>query len=188
MNDINVVVKAHEEKILPFLFTESSNEVNLTVRLIGKEASLTIVGIFLGKNGQAILFNTTIIHEAPQTKSRTMIRGVFFDRSSFTNDGLIRIIKGAKGADGFFSSKILLFDQAKGRSVPSLEIDENEVKAGHASTVGRPDASQVFYLQSRGIAKKQAELLVVSGFFDSAVSLLAKNKQEEVRKAIARSL
>lgn len=188
MNSIKVIVKADEEKTLPFIFTDSAEKIDITAYLAGKGASLHIIGIFLGRNTRSMLFNTNIIHEAPQTKSRTTIRGVFFDSSSFNNDGLVRIIKGAKGADGFFSSKILLFDQARGRSVPSLEIDENEVKAGHASTVGKPDAYQLFYLQSRGLSQRQAATLIISGFFEPAVSLLAKHKQEEVRKAITRRL
>lgn len=188
MINLEISLEADEEKVLPFIFTDSAEEINFTAYLVGQRARLHVVGIFLGQNTRSMLFNTNIIHKAPQTKSRTTIRGVFFDSSSFANDGLVRIIKGAKGADGFFSSKILLFDHAKGRSVPSLEIDENEVKAGHASTVGKPDPSQLFYLHSRGITKKQADLLIVSGFFEPAVSFLAKNQQEEARRAIARSL
>ena len=97
---------------------------------------------------------------------------------------MIRIIKGAKNTDGYFQSKVLLFDDAKGRSVPSLEIDENEVKAGHGSTIGRPDEEQLFYLRSRGLTEKQAESLIISGFFDTITSFLPQNMQKITKRKI----
>ncbi|MBI2034803.1 MAG: SufD family Fe-S cluster assembly protein [Candidatus Levybacteria bacterium] len=188
MRSIEVIIKADEEKILPFVFIDSAEKINLTAHLAGKGASLQIVGIFLGHNTQSVLFKTNVIHEASQTKSRTTIRGVFFNSSSFDNDGIVRIIKGAKGADGFFSSKILLFDHAKGRSIPSLEIDENEVKAGHASTVGRLDPSQLFYLQSRGLSRREAEYLMITGFFESVMVSLPKKERIISRRKITQLL
>jgi len=144
-----IIVKKNEEKVVPFVWIDPSassgqvEEVTIDAHLIGEGARLTIVGIFLGKKNTSITFNTNVIHDAPNTKSLTTLRGVFFNRSSISNDGIVRINNGAKGADGYFASKILLFDDAKGRSVPSLEIDENDLKAGHASTVGRPDEKQL---------------------------------------------
>lgn len=116
--------------------------------------------------------------------SRTDIRGVFLNNASISNDGMVRIANGAKGADGYFSSKILLFDNAKGISVPSLEIDENELKAGHASTIGRPDAEQLFYMQSRGLSEKEAQKLLIFGFFEPVILLLPKEIQKETREKI----
>ncbi len=164
------------------------NEVSLNARLIGEGASLKIVGIFFGSDHHSVIFNTNVEHAAKNTKSLTTIRGVFRDNSSINNDGMVRINKGAKNADGYFASKILLFDDAKGRSVPSLEIDENELKAGHASTIGRPDENQLFYLRSRGLTEKQASELIVTGFFEPIIAFLPKEEQKEVRKKIDSSL
>lgn len=186
MKNIDVIVKENKEKVLPYVFINQTQDVHVTVRLTGDGASVHIVGIFLSNRQNATTFNTTVIHESSHTKSRTELRGVFFDRASFNNDGMITIIKGAKGADGFFSSKILLFDNAKGRSVPSLEIDENEVKAGHASTVGRPDENQLFYLRSRGLSEKEAEKLIISGFFEPIMQYFLKDEREKVKKKIGK--
>ena len=175
----------NEEKVLPFLWINGKEDgISYTVRLVGDGASVRLVGIFLGKGQKEITFNTTVIHESLHTTSRTELRGVFFDRAFFNNDGLITITKGAKGADGFFRSKILLFGDAKGRSVPSLEIEENEVKAGHASTVGRPDEQQLFYLRSRGLSEQEAERLIISGFFDPVLKYFPKEEQKEIIKKI----
>jgi Fe-S cluster assembly protein SufD len=178
-------IKNRQEKIIPFVWFDQTTEIDLHIELIGEGSSVHIVGLFIGKESKHISFNTTVVHKASNTKSRTTIRGVFLDNSSFTNDGMICIEKGATGSDGFFSSKILLFDNAKGRSVPSLEIDENDLKAGHGSTVGKPDEEQIFYLQSRGLSEKEAEKLIVSGFFEPVISLLSSIQMKQVRKKIA---
>ncbi|MBI2074334.1 MAG: SufD family Fe-S cluster assembly protein [Candidatus Levybacteria bacterium] len=189
MKKINVVIKKNEEKILPFVWLNGDEaEVNVHARLVGEGANLLILGIFLGTGNKSVKFNTFVSHESPRTKSLTNLRGVFKGNSSFNNDGMIRINKGAKGSDGYFASKILLFDDAKGRSVPSLEIDENELKAGHASTVGRPDEQQLFYLRSRGLTQKEAEDLIVSGFFEPIISAFTINEQSNIRKKISTNL
>lgn len=183
MKKIQVVVNQNQEKIVPFVWFNPSfrpEEVLFEARLIKEGASLHFVGIFFGTNNQSIVFNTHVVHKARKTKSRTTLAGVFFDTSSFANNGMTRILKGAKGADAFFSSKILLFGDAKGRSVPSLEIDENEVRAGHASTVGRPDQEQLFYLRSRGLSEKEAERLIVKGFFAPIIKELSDHERKKI--------
>lgn len=186
MKSISITVGKNEERILPFIFVDDvEGEFEVEARLIGEGASLSIVGIFLGSKDCKLTFNTIVIHEAPMTKSVTSLRGVFGDNASFSNDGLITIKKGAKGADGYFSSKILLFDSARGRSVPSLEIDENDLKAGHASTVGRPDPMQIFYLRSRGLTEKEAVALIVAGFFVPLLSYLPEKERTVFKKRLS---
>lgn len=179
----------NEEKILPFIWINGKEtEINVDAKLIEDGASLHIVGIFLGTGEHRLTFNTRIVHDSPKTKSRITLRGVFKDNASFNNDGMVRINKGSRGADGYFASKILLFDNARGRSVPSLEIDENELKAGHASTVGRPDEQQLFYLRSRGLTQEEAEDLIVSGFFEPIISSFPINEQVNIREKISKNL
>ncbi len=185
MKTIELIVKENESVVYPYIWTNNSSEVvNIHAVLEGNNASLMLCGIFLGTENNAATFNTCVEHRGRNTRSLTTIRGVFTHTSSFSNDGMVRINKGAKGTDGYFQSKILLFDDAKGRSVPSLEIDENEVKAGHGSTVGRPDPEQLFYMKSRGLSERQAELLLIKGFFDPLVSLLPLKDKRDTEKII----
>lgn len=179
----------NEEKIVPVVWINGKENFIEIEEILNKQGeNLHIVGIFLGSNNSSVTFNTTVVHKAPKTKSRTTIRGVFLDNAVISNDGIISIKKGAKGADGYFASKILLFDNAKGRSVPSLEIDENDLKAGHASTVGRPSDEQLFYLRSRGISEKEAEKLIVTGFFDPVLQYLPVNEQKNIKKQLLQTL
>lgn len=183
MKTVDITVKDDEEKVYPFIWSDNdANEITLSAILTGDNASLTILGIFLGTGSHTVTFNTDVTHKGKNTKSLTLIRSVFLDRAVFNNDGMVRIVKGAKNTNGYFDSKVLLFDDAKGKSVPSLEIDENEVKAGHGSTIGRPDENQLFYLQSRGLSEKEAERLIISGFFEPIIKLLPKKEKELAKK------
>lgn len=168
--------------------SEKSDQKVFDISLEGDGCSLFLAGIFLGTGNSKIVFNSYVSHKARRTKSRTEIRGVFFGSSEIDNEAIIRIHRNASGSDGYFSSKILLFDDAKGRSVPSLEIDENDLKAGHASTVGRPDPQQLFYLKSRGVSEAEAIKLVVMGFYEPILSLLPKNEEREIKSKISKEL
>ena len=185
MKNIHIVVGKNEEKIYPFVWINGDDEeITIKAELQGDNASFLLCGLFLGTGNKKIIFNTDVTHRGRNTRSLTTLRGVFSKNVDFSNDGMIRIIKGAKNTDGYFQSKVLLFDDAKGRSVPSLEIDENEVKAGHGSTIGRPDEEQLFYLRSRGLTEKQAESLIISGFFDTITSFLPQNMQKITKRKI----
>jgi Fe-S cluster assembly protein SufD len=189
MKRIEVTVEEDEDRIIPFFWVNGKeDEVEVNARLVGEGARLTILGGFLGSSTRHLIFNTKVIHEAPKTKSLTMLRGVFRDSSVFYNDGLVSIENGATGSDGFFASKVLLFDNARGRSVPSLEIDENDLKAGHASTVGRPDEEQLFYLQSRGLTEAEAIELIVSGFFKPLFEKLPQADREKTENLFKRNV
>ncbi|MBI4097323.1 MAG: SufD family Fe-S cluster assembly protein [Candidatus Levybacteria bacterium] len=189
MKQIKIVVRKNEEKLLPiFWLNNKEKEIQITARLVGDNSRLTIVGIFFGDSANSVVFNTDVTHEGLHTKSLTFVRAVFKDTASFNNDGMVRIRKGAKNANGYFNSKVLLFDDAKGRSVPSLEIDENEVKAGHASTIGRPDENQLFYLKSRGLSEREAQELIISGFFMPAIEKLPAYEQNTNTKKLLRAI
>lgn len=185
MQQRSIKLKRNEEKVVPFIWINGAeSEVSFESDLTEENTRLHLVGLFLGTGSHKITFNTAISHTAHNTVSRTTIRAVFLDQADFNNDGLVRINRGAKNADGYFTSKILLFDDATGRSVPSLEIDENELKAGHASTIGRPDAEQLFYMKSRGIGEKEAQKLIIAGFFQPVIQLIPKVQQRNVQEKL----
>lgn len=189
MTVLKIIVKKNEEKILPIISLDrKSDEILVDAQLVGEGARLRLVGLFFEDGYQNITFKINVIHKAPDTYSRVDIRAVLYNHANFDNDGLIRIDRGAKKADGFYNSKVLLFDDSKGRSVPSLEIDENELKAGHASSVGRPSGAELFYLRSRGLSKETAEKLIVSGFFSPILMQLPQKDREEITKELNEKL
>jgi Fe-S cluster assembly protein SufD len=87
--------------------------------------------------------------------------------------GLIRIRPHARGTNAFQTNRTLtLSEGAWAESVPNLDIETNDVRCSHASTVGPIDEDQRFYLESRGIRPDVAQRLVVLGFFDEVLDQL----------------
>jgi Fe-S cluster assembly protein SufD len=86
--------------------------------------------------------------------------------------GDVFIRAAAEGTDTYeLNRNLLLTDGARADSVPNLEIETGEiVGAGHASTTGRFDDEQLFYLMSRGVNEADAKRLVVRGFFNEIIS------------------
>jgi Fe-S cluster assembly protein SufD len=80
---------------------------------------------------------------------------------------MIYVAPGAQKTDGYQSNKNLVLDkESRADSIPGLEIMADDVRCTHGATVGKIDPAEVFYLNSRGIPKDEAERLIVEGFFD----------------------
>jgi len=185
MKSISITLKENEEKTIPLVWTAGSGEINIEARLVGRRAKLSLVGAFFLANKDEVKLNVNIEHVAPDTTSETLIKSVLTDKAVGSFYGLVSIKKGAKNTDTFFrEDALLLSDTAKAEAVPSLEIDENEVKAGHASTVGPVDEEQLFYLMSRGITRKEAESLFVRGFLYPVSENLPEKEKEKIQKKL----
>jgi len=132
----------------------------------GGEAEL--LGLYFADAGQHLEHRLFVDHNAPHTRSNVDYRGALQGRGAHTvwiGDVLIR--KVAEGINTYESNKnLVLTDGCRADSVPNLEIETGEIEgAGHASTTGRFDDEQLFYLRSRGIDEAEARRLVVHGFF-----------------------
>src|SRR5437868_2896217 len=130
MKNLHIKIKKNKEKIIQNIIKKKNKKKKKTkeVKMVGQGERGNLMGLFFQHKNDNVKFHVNIVHKAPDTYSRVDIRAVLYDHANFDNDGMIRINHGAKKADGFYTSKVLLFDDAKGRSVPSLEIDENELK------------------------------------------------------------
>jgi Fe-S cluster assembly protein SufD len=170
-----IIVKKNEEKVLPVLWTGEEKELVYNIILAEKGASINFLGLLLGKEDQGLKLNIFVNHKAENTKSNVIIKSALRDSSSVFFDGLIKIEKGAKGTDAWLGAHLLLLSQkARGIAVPNLEILENDIKAGHAATVGRINDLELFYLMSRGLSEVTAKRLIVQGFLDSMINQFPK--------------
>jgi len=166
-----LTLKENQKEIIPFELVEGQKR--LDVILAGENASVEVVGLVQAKGKDQKALEAYITHAAPNTKSNVNVRAVLKGRSTFAFRGNVKIEKGAKGADAYLRSDVLLFDDAKmGDDTPALEILEPDVKAGHAATIGKVDEQMLFYLMSRGLSRKQAEELLVDGFVEPIRNLL----------------
>jgi Fe-S cluster assembly protein SufD len=134
--------------------------------LVGQGGHTSLLAAYLGTEGQVHDFRTLQDHHAPRTESELLFEGAVADESRSVYSGLIHIRNGAHGARAFQTNhNLVLSEGAHADSVPNLDIEENDVRCSHASTVGPIDEDQRYYLESRGISPAVAERLIVLGFF-----------------------
>ncbi len=141
--------------------------------LEGQGANAQQVALYFADENQMHDFRTLQDHAAPRTHSNLLFKGAVKDTAKSVYTGLIRIRENATKSEAFQTNRNLtLSNGAWAESVPNLEIETNDVKCSHASTVGPIDEDQRFYLESRGIQPEIAERLVVLGFFDEVLDRL----------------
>ena len=147
--------------------------VRTDARLDGRGAAGDQLAAYFGEGDQMHDFRTLQDHAAPKTTSDLLFKGAVEGRARSVYSGLIRVRKEAPGTAAFQTNRNLkLSDAAWADSVPNLEIDTNDVRCSHASTVGPIDAEQRFYLESRGVPPDRAEELIVNGFFSEVLERL----------------
>ncbi len=138
------------------------------VELAAPGADVEMLGLYFADAGQHLEHRLYIDHAVPHCRSNVVYKGALQGAEAHTVwIGDVRIRGTAVGTDTYeINRNLVLTDGARADSVPNLEIETGEiVGAGHASTTGRFDDEQLFYLQARGIRADEARRLVVRGFF-----------------------
>lgn len=135
----------------------------------GSHANLKVVAASSGRQVQGI--DTRVTNYGHNSVGHILQHGVILERGTLTFNGIGHIIKGAKGADAQQESRVLMLsDKARSDANPILLIDENEVTAGHAASIGQVDPEDMYYLMSRGIDQATAERLVIRGFLGAVIT------------------
>ncbi|OGC71654.1 hypothetical protein A2425_03045 [candidate division WWE3 bacterium RIFOXYC1_FULL_42_17] len=144
--------------------------------------------IVLGKmhEGQSVELTTTSRHLVPNTSCVTNYYVALENLSSSNYVGKIIIAKKAFQTNSYLNNKTLVIGEGtKNITRPILEIEADDVKASHGSTTGRVREDDVYYLTSRGLTKKEAEEVIVEGFFESVVAKIeAGVVREKVRVGV----
>ncbi len=154
----------------------------------GSHSNIKAVGISTGKQTQVV--NTRVTNYGRNSVGHILQNGVILDRGTLTFNGIGHIIHGAAGADAQQESRVLMLsDKGRGDANPILLIDENDVTAGHAASVGQVDEEDLYYMQSRGLDEDTARKLVIRGFLGSVVTEIPiKAVREEFITTIDRKL
>ncbi len=138
----------------------------------GPGGSAELLGLYFADAGQHIEHRLFADHNAPNTRSNVVYKGALQGKGAHTVwIGNVLIRKIAEGIETFEENRnLVLTDGCRADSVPNLEIETGEIAgAGHASATARFDDEQLFYLQARGISEKEAQRLVVHGFFNDLI-------------------
>jgi Fe-S cluster assembly protein SufD len=142
---------------------------NLTLKkeeqIVTIEQDTEINTTFIGRQSDSIKSKIILTHNKPNITSRINIKAVLFDDAKFDLEALLRISKGARNTDTYLKIDCLVIgEKAFARAIPSLEIKEDAVKAGHGATIGYLDEQSIYYLKSRGLNSQVAEELLIKAF------------------------
>lgn len=179
--DVQAICKSDARIRLGFLDIDHGVE-NLKVHadLVEQGATFEIYTGQLCKSDLEKTGDIKITHLHPYTYGNIHNFAVCMERGMYdmVADGTIK--KGAAGSESHQETRVLtLGDQHKTRVLPLLYIDENDVKASHALSIGQPDESQLYYIQSRGLKKEQAIGLLSIGYFMPVIDLVDDENEHE---------
>ncbi|WP_042165062.1 Fe-S cluster assembly protein SufD [Paenibacillus gorillae] len=161
-----------------------------TSHLKGNGSNSDAKVITIGQNDQKMSLTTQAVHFGRSSESDMVTRAVMKDSATAIINGITKIEKGATKANGVQTEKVLMLSpKARGDANPILLIDEDDVKAGHAASVGQVNPEQVYYLMSRGITKQDAERLIIYGFLAPVVSEIPIDAvREQLQRLLERKL
>ncbi|MFK2826486.1 Fe-S cluster assembly protein SufD [Bacillus sp. B190/17] len=146
--------------------TVSENVTNL----MGDGSFADTKQVVVGRGSQSQNFTTKVVHFGKNTEGYILKHGVMKDSAKSIFNGIGKIEHGASKSNAEQESRVLMLsEKARGDANPILLIDEDDVTAGHAASVGRVDPLQLYYLMSRGISQKEAERLIIHGFLAPVV-------------------
>ncbi|MBU6348279.1 MAG: Fe-S cluster assembly protein SufD, partial [Actinomycetales bacterium] len=144
-----------------------------SVKYTAPGGSVDLIGLYFAGPGQHAEQRLFVDHSVENCRSNVVYKGALNGKDAHTvwvGDVLIRA--NATGTDTYeINRNLVLSDGGRADSVPNLEIETGEIAgAGHASTTGRFDDEQLFYLESRGIPSDEARKLVLRGFFEDLLN------------------
>ncbi len=154
-----------------------------TIELDGQGAYAQLSGLFFTDGRQHFDLDTQQNHNSADTVSDLLYKGALRGKSRSVWQGMIKALPDSQRIDGLQTNRNLLLDNdARADSIPGLEIEADDVACTHASTVGKLQAEEIFYLMSRGIEEKIAKQILVEGFFHPVMQRIPF---EGVRERIA---
>lgn len=165
----------------------NSSWSNVESVLEGENAQAETTGLSFSTGKQHFDVKTRSLHTAPHTNANSLFKAVLDEASKTGFQGAIRVLKNGQNTDSFLEDHTLFLSEAsKADALPSLDVDANDVRCSHGATIGMIDAEQIFYLQSRGLDRSQAEQMIVAGFFEDVISRVPlESVRERLREAIA---
>ena len=157
-------------KVHTFSFGGGITRNNLNFFQQGEGCDSTLKGITIVENEQHVDHNTLVHHYAPNCESHQDYKGLFDDHSTGVFNGKVIVDKEAQKINAFQqNNNILINDHATINAKPQLEIFADDVKCSHGCTIGQFDEEALFYLQTRGIAKKEAQALLMYAFANTVL-------------------
>ncbi|VDZ63786.1 FeS cluster assembly protein sufD [Serratia odorifera] len=165
-----------------FLLGAGLTRHNTSAQLNGEGSNLAINSLILPIGKEVCDTRTYLEHNKGFCESRQLHKTVVSDRAKAVFNGMIKVAKHAIKTDGQMTNhNLLLGNVAEVDTKPQLEIYADDVKCSHGATVGRIDQEQIFYLQSRGISRHDAQQMIIFAF---AAELTEGIKDDAIREQV----
>ena len=163
-------------------------KLDLEMHLDGEGTEAKFSGCYFGNGTQHFDFHTFQNHNVGHSVSDLLFKGALRDRARMVYQGLIKVHKDAQRSDAYQANRnLLLSERARADSIPSLEIEANDVRCTHGATVGQVDDDQLYYLMSRGLPRPEAERMIIQGFFEPVLERIpAESLRATVTAAVER--
>ena len=153
--------------------------------LVGDGAKGEVLSIAYAGSAQHQDAGAKMIHMAPNTTSRIVSKSISGHGGRTSYRGLVQVLPGASNSKVYVSCDALILDEeSRSDTYPSMKINENEVDIQHEATVEKLGEEKLFYLQSRGISKSEAEGLLVNGFIEPVVKEIPLEYSIELNRLI----
>ncbi len=160
--------------------------VDIVSRLLGENARAELDGLYLADGRAHVDHHTHVAHERPNCASRERYKGMVAGRGHAVFNGKVVVHPGADGTDASqYNANLLLSRHAEVDAKPELEIYADEVQCSHGATVGQLDETQLFYLQSRGLAEDAARNVLTFAFAEDVLTGL---ESDAVRRHLERAV
>src|ERR1700748_1653430 len=190
-NVFNLVTKravAHEKATMEWVDCNLGSKLTMkypSIYLLGPEAHGEILSIAFAGEGQHQDAGGKIIHAAPKTTSSIFSKSISKDRGRTSYRGLLEIAKGASESKSKVVCDALLLDEdSRSDTYPTIRIDENDADVGHEATVSKIGDEQLFYLHSRGLAEAEASKMIANGFIEPVTKELPMEYAVELNRLI----
>ena len=190
-NVYNLVTKrarVEEEGIMEWVDGNLGSKLTMkypSVYLVGRKAHGEVLSIAYAGKGQHQDAGGKAVHLAPETTSQIISKSISRGGGRTSYRGLVQVYPGAKNSKSKVVCDALLLDEAsRSDTYPTMKIDEQDVTIEHEATVSKIGDEQLFYLQSRGIGKAQAESMIVNGFIEPIVKELPLEYAVELNRLI----
>jgi len=173
-----------------FSFGGNLTRNNLNFYHFGERLTSTLNGITIIGEKQHVDHYTLVKHSTPNCESFQDYKGIYSDRSTGVFNGKVYVEKEAQKTNAFQkSNNILLSDKATINAKPQLEIFADDVKCSHGCTIGQLDETAMFYMQARGIPKKEAKALLMYAFSNAVIeNIKIPELKQRITKIIANKL
>lgn len=158
--------------------------------LVGPGSTALMSGFFFGDGRQHLDYDTQQNHVAPYTTSDLIYKGALKDKAHSVWQGMIKVFPGAQRTDGYQINRNLILEQsARADSIPGLEIEADDVRCTHGTTVSQLNPEEVFFVRSRGLPLAQTRQLIVQGFFMPVIERIPlASVRERLTDEIARKI